>query len=169
MPRERLVGALEAARTALGDARGPVAARVTAALARQLQHSVPADRPRAGPLAEEAVALARDLDDVGTLASCLLAQHDSLWTPGTAVRRVEIAREITALTRTTGDREALAQGLLLTANAQLESGSPEFRATLRGLPRRDPVACGSPGTTTCCERGRRRSPCWTGTSTSGTG
>ncbi len=132
MPRERLVGALEAARTALADVRGPVAARVTAALARQLQHSVPADRPRARPLAEEAVALARELDDVATLASCLLALHDSLWTPGTAVRRVEIAREITALTRATGDREALAQGLLLTANAQLESGSPEFRATFEG-------------------------------------
>ncbi len=132
MPRERQVGALEAARTALGEARGPVAARVTAALARQLQHSVPADRPRAAPLAEEAVALARDLDDVGTLANCLLAQHDTLWTPGTAVRRVEIAREITALTRTTGDREALAQALLLTANAQLESGSPGFRATFEG-------------------------------------
>jgi hypothetical protein len=131
MPRERLVGALEAAREALGAEDRPVTAQVTAALARQLQHSVPADRPRARPLADEAVAMARRLADAPTLASCLLAQHDSLWTPGTAVRRVEIAREITALTRAGGDREALAQGLLLTANAQLESGSPAFRATVR--------------------------------------
>ena len=131
MPRERLLGVLEAAREALGPTDRPVSARVTAALARQLQHSVPADRPRARPLADEAVAMARRLDDAPTLASCLLAQHDSLWTPGTAVRRVEIAREITVLTRAGGDREALAQGLLLTASAQLESGSPAFRATFR--------------------------------------
>ena len=129
--RERLVGVLEAAREALGTADVSAAAQVTAALARQLQHSVPADRPRARPLADEAVARARRLDDPATLASCLLAQHDSLWTPGTAVRRVEIAREITALTRASGDREALAQALLLTATAQLESGSPAFRATFR--------------------------------------
>ena len=130
MPREQLIGVLEAARAALVGQGGPAAAQVTAALARQLQHSVPGDRPRAKPLAEEAVALARDLDDAATLASCLLAQHDSLWTPGTAIRRVEIAREITSLTRS-HDREGLAQGLLLTANAQLESASPAFRATLR--------------------------------------
>src|SRR4029077_6868246 len=81
--------------------------------------------------AEEAVAIARGGDDPNALAECLLSQHDSLWTPGTSVRRVDIAREITALSRRTGDRERLAQGLLLTANAQLESGSPAFRATLQ--------------------------------------
>ena len=131
MPRERLIGVLEAARNVLSGSGGPLEARVTAALARQLQHSVPADRPRARPLAEEAVAIARGGDDPNALAECLLSQHDSLWTPGTSVRRVDIAREITALSRRTGDRERLAQGLLLTTNAQLESGSPAFRATLQ--------------------------------------
>ena len=70
---------------------------MTAALARQLQHSVPADRPRARPLAERAVAIARRLDDPATLASCLLAQHDTLWTPGTATERAAIAAEIADL------------------------------------------------------------------------
>ena len=121
-------GVLEAARRPSADGRGPVAAQVTAALARQLQHSVPADRPRARPLAEEAVAIARDLDDAATLASCLLAQHDSLWTPGTAVRRVEIAREITALTRATGDREAPGAGA--AAHGERPAGE-----RLAGVPR----------------------------------
>ena len=131
MPREQLVGVLEAARAALAGTGTATEAQVTAALARQLQHSVPADRPRARPLADAAVDIARTLGDPTTLAGCLLAQHDSLWTPGTGQRRVVIAQEIAALARTDGDRERHAQALLLTANAQLESGSPAFRATLQ--------------------------------------
>ena len=169
MPRERLLGVLEAAREALGPTDRPVSARVTAALARQLQHSVPADRPRARPLADEAVAMARRLDDPPTLASCLLAQHDSLWTPGTAVRRVEIAREITVLTRAGGDREALAQGLLLTASAQLESGSPAFRATFARVRRRHPRPAPAAPRLLPPDPARPRWPCWTATSTAATG
>jgi hypothetical protein len=109
---------------------GVLEAQVTAALARQLQHSVPADRPRAAPLAERAVAIAREVDDPATLASCLLAQHDTRWTPGTATERAAIAAEITDLARQAHDPERQAQGLLLTANAQLEGGLASFRATL---------------------------------------
>ena len=103
---------------------------MTAALARQLQHSVPADRPRAGPLADEAVRIARTLDDPATLASCLLARHDTLWTPGTAATRATIAAEIADLAKKANDQERHAQALLLAATAQLENGSPGFRATL---------------------------------------
>ena len=131
MPREHLLGVLESARAALEGTGVAAEAEVTAALARQLQHSVPADRPRARPLADAAVEAARRLGEPTTLASCLLAQHDSLWTPGTAQRRVAIAQEIAGLARVGGDRERHAQALLLTANAQLESGSPSFRATLQ--------------------------------------
>ena len=128
MPRTDLIAVLEAARVAL-DGRGtPAEAQVTAALARQLQHSVPADRPRAGPYAERAVAIARRLDDPATLASCLLAQHDTMWTPGTGARRTEIAAEIADAARRAGDPERHAQALLLSATAQLENGSAAFRA-----------------------------------------
>jgi len=130
MPRTDLIAVLEAARVAL-DGRGtPAEAQVTAALARQLQHSVPADRPRAGPHAKRAVAIARRLDDPATLASCLLAQHDTVWTPGTGVRRTEIAAEIAAAARRAGDPERHAQALLLSATAHLENGSAAFRAAL---------------------------------------
>ncbi|MCO8275419.1 AAA family ATPase [Actinoplanes sp. TRM 88003] len=128
MPRTELITALETARHALDGLGTPAEAQVTAALARQLQHSVPADRPRAAPYAERAVAIARTLDDPVTLASCLLARHDILWTPGTGAERVVIATEIIGAARAAGDPERQAQGFLLTANAYLESGSAAFRA-----------------------------------------
>jgi len=130
MPRGDLVAVLERAREAAAGAGTLSEAQVTAALARQLAHSVARDRPRARPLADRAVELARGLDDPITLASCLLAQHDSIWTPGTAADRVAIAREIALLAERAGDRERQAQGLLLTSTAQLELGSPAFQATM---------------------------------------
>ena len=130
MPRANLVAVLDTARQALSGSRTTTEAKVTAALARQLQHSVPADRPRARPLADEAVGIARTLDDPATLASCLLAQHDTLWSPGTATARAAIAAAIVDLAKRADDRERHAQALLLSATAQLENGSPAFRATL---------------------------------------
>jgi hypothetical protein len=130
MPRGDLIAVLDHARDALAGHDTPTEAKVTAALARQLQHSVPADRPRARPLAEQAVAVARRYDDPATLASCLLAQHDTLWTPGTATERAAIAGEIAELAKLAADPERHAQALLLSATAQLESGSAAFRATL---------------------------------------
>ncbi|WP_179854955.1 ATP-binding protein [Paractinoplanes atraurantiacus] len=128
MPRTELIAALETARAAL-DGRGtPAEAQVTAALARQLQHSVPGDRPRAGPYAERAVLIARRLGDPATLAGCLLARHDTLWTPGTGGERAGIAAEIAHAARQAGDEERHAQALLLSANAHLENGSAAFRA-----------------------------------------
>ncbi|HEU4425099.1 MAG TPA: AAA family ATPase [Pilimelia sp.] len=129
MPRGDLVAVLDTARQALKGTGTTTEATVTAALARQLQHSVPADRPQARPLADHAVTIARTLDDPATLASCLLAQHDTLWTPGTATARAAIAAEIADLANRAGDPERHAQALLLTATAQLENASAAFRAT----------------------------------------
>lgn len=130
MPRTQLIAVLDRARAGLAGSQTATEAQVTAALARQLQHSVPQDRPRARPLAEEAVALARAVGNPVTLASCLLAHHDVLWTAGTARQRERIAGEIGGLAGRAGDSERQAQALLLTATAQLENGSPAFRATL---------------------------------------
>jgi AAA ATPase-like protein len=130
MPRGDLVAVLERTREAAAGAGTLIEAQVTAALARQLAHSVARDRPRSQPLANRAVELARGLNDPMTLASCLLAQHDSVWTPGTAPLRVGIAREVALLAERAGDRERQAQGLLLTSTAQLELGSPAFQATM---------------------------------------
>ena len=90
-----------------------------------------AGRATAGaPLAERSVAIARSIDDPATLARCLLAEHDTRWTPGTASARAAIAAEIAGLAQRAGDPERHAQALLLLATAQLENGSPAFRVTL---------------------------------------
>ena len=149
MPRDAIVERLETARRALHDSGTVLEAQLTASLARELTHSVPEHRARAGPLSERALALAREHDDPATLAACLLARHDVLWTPGRAAERVDLAREIADLATRTGEQERHAEGLLLTATALLEEGSAAFRATLTeylyhaegfGQPRHDYLA-----------------------------
>ena len=130
MPRDEVVALLEEARRAVEGRAPAVEAQVTASLARELHHSVPKDRARAQPLSEHAMAIARRLDDPATLAACLLARHDVLWTPGAAVERVDVGREIVALAERAGDDERRSEGHLLTANALLATGSPAFRTEL---------------------------------------
>ncbi len=129
-PRGEIIAQLE---SALGSITGhDIArqARVTAALARELQHSVSHDRRRAGPLSEEALTLARHSDDDETLVACLLARHDALWRPGTGTVRSVLGREIADVGSRLGDTDRLAEGLLLEANGLLEAGSPGFRPVL---------------------------------------
>ena len=130
IPRDEVVALLEEARRAVEGRAPAVEAQVTASLARELHHSVTKDRARAQPLSEHAVAIARDLDDPATLAACLLARHDVLWTPGAGAERVAVAREIVSLAGRVGDDERRSEGHLLTANALLETGSPAFRTEL---------------------------------------
>ena len=130
MPRGEVVALLDEARRAVEGRAPAVEAQVTASLARELHHSVPKDRARARPLSEQAMAIARRLDDPATLAACLLARHDVLWTPGAAAERVDVGREIVALAARAGDDERRSEGHLLTANALLETGSPAFRMEL---------------------------------------
>ena len=130
MPRTEVVALLDEARRAVEGRAPAVEAQVTASLARELYHSLPRDRARAGPLSEHAMAIARRLDDPAVLAACLLARHDVLWTPGAAAERVEVGREIVALAEQAGDDERRSEGHLLTANALLETGSPAFRTEL---------------------------------------
>jgi hypothetical protein len=126
--RDEIVGELERALAVVAGPRRE--AQLTAALARELQHSVAEDRPRAGPLSERALALGRQAGDPATLAACLLARHDVLWTQGTQDERADIAREIVAVALAARDSERQAEGLLLLANALLERGSPAFEAPL---------------------------------------
>ncbi|HSK97446.1 MAG TPA: hypothetical protein VK891_12580, partial [Euzebyales bacterium] len=128
--RDEIVRALETALAVVAGSDDLWEARLAATLARELQHSVAEDRPRAGPLSARALDLGRRTGDPATLLSCLIARHDVLWTPGTGGERVAIAREIVAVARTARDAERHAEGLLLLANALLEQGSPAFEATL---------------------------------------
>ena len=128
--RDETVRDLEHALSLASGTEAVWEARLTATLARELQHSVAEDRHRAGPLSERALALGRRTGDPSTLIACLLARHDVLWTPGADVERAEVAREIASVALAAGDEERHAEGQLLLANALLEQGSSAFEAAL---------------------------------------
>ncbi len=129
-PRDEVIAHLESALGAVTGVDLPRQAKLTAALARELQHSVAADRLRAGPLSEKALALGRESNDDATLIACLLARHDALWRPGTGAERSELGREIASVGGRLRDTDRMAEGLILEANGLLESGSPRFRSVL---------------------------------------
>jgi len=128
--RDDLIAELEAAIALVADVDPALEARLTATLARELQHSVADQRPRAGPLTERALDLGRRAGDPEALVACLIARHDALWTPGTAPERADLAREIVEIARVAHLVEREADGLLLLANAELERGSASFLAAL---------------------------------------
>ena len=128
--RDEVVQGLEEALADVEGADGDLEARLTAQLARELQHSVAADRPRAAPLSERAIALGRAAGTPSTLLTCLLARHDVLWIPGSPAERIDLAREMVLVAESAGDDEWLAQGNLLLANALLENGSAAFEPAL---------------------------------------
>lgn len=128
--RDEVVRGLEEALAGVEGSDPDLEARLTARLARELQHSVAAERLRAGPLSERAIALGRAGTDSSTLVTCLLARHDVLWIPGSPTERTALAREIVAVAERSGDDERLAVGNLLLANALLESGSAAFETAL---------------------------------------
>ncbi len=127
--RDEVVAELESALSRT-RAHPDLEARLTAALARELQHSIPEQRSRAGPLTERALQLSRQGSDPDVLAACLLARHDVLWTPGQADARADVAAELVTLAHEARDPERQAEALLLQANALLEGGSAAFEAVL---------------------------------------
>ncbi len=130
VPRDEIIAELEAALAVVTGVSLTKQAQLTAALARELQHSVAKDRHRAGPLSEEALALGRQSGHDETIAACLLARHDALWGPGTGTERAELGRQIAVVGAALGDVDRQAEGLILQANGLLESGDARFRSVL---------------------------------------
>lgn len=129
-PRDEIIAQLENALEAVVGVDLTRQAQLTAALARELQHSVAEDRRRVSPLSEQALALGRRSKDDDTLIACLLARHDALWEPGTGVERAALGHEIATVGRRVGSSDRVAEGLILQANGLLESGSAAFRPVL---------------------------------------
>ena len=130
MPRGDLVAVLDAARAALDGAGTATEAKVTAALARQLQHSVPADRPRAAArrAGRGDRPCARRPGHAGRLPA---RRSTTRLDAGARPPRGPRSRPRSpSCAQRAGDPERHAQALLLSATAQLENGSPAFRATL---------------------------------------
>lgn len=106
-------------------------ARTLAAAARELHHSaVPSLTAQARTLAEDAVAVAREVGDPTTLAFCLLSLHDARWVRGGAGHRLPIIEEMLRVATDAGDLDMEAQARLLRAGALLELGEPAARSEL---------------------------------------
>ena len=132
--RDAQAALLQATADVLGADRGPSAARVHAALARTLHHSMEASRmARAGPVAERAVDLARHSADPDAIVDALLALHDVNWAPGTAARRLDVLDQLEGDPSTLAVGGVHAQVTLLRAEALLELGNPECRTYIEDL------------------------------------
>lgn len=127
--RDSHAAVLAAAIDALGSHSGPLAARLHAALARTLYHSLEAEpMARATPIAEHAVELARGSGDTEATAEALLALHDVRWHPGHAEKRLEVLGCLADMTSGPGGLSSLTQ--LLRAQAFLELGDPRALAEI---------------------------------------
>ena len=126
-----VVHLLEAADRGLAATDGHAALRsaVLASLARARRHSL-AESGDLIAVAEQAVALARGIDDPLAVATALLAQHDAMWAPGTAAARLDVVTEMLAAASAAGDRDLVAQARQLRATALLELGDPAGREEL---------------------------------------
>ena len=123
--RDSHAALLTAAAQALGDELAALAARVHAALARTLYHSLEAGQmARAVPAAEHAAGLARGSGDPEANAEALLALHDVRWRPGQAGARLEVLDRIdgSASGPEAGGMRHVTR--LLRAQALLELGDP---------------------------------------------
>lgn len=128
--RDEVIAQLESALAVVAGTGSSGEARVMAALARELQHSVPEERHRAEPLSRAALEIGRASGEEATLIDCLLARHDTIWSPGTGEERARLGAEITDVAGRIGDADRVAEGLLLQANGLLESGSAAYRPPL---------------------------------------
>jgi tetratricopeptide (TPR) repeat protein len=122
--RDGCITLLEDALDLLPEQDSVLNAQVLAGLAREVYLSGADQRERATGLSAAAVQIAGRVGDDATLAMCLLAEHDTLWRPGTAARRHVIATEMAACARRAGDRGFEAEAWLLRASAGLELGDP---------------------------------------------
>jgi DNA-binding SARP family transcriptional activator len=114
------VALLEEALTALDEEDTPLRARLLARLALELYYSGEPDRRLA--LSEEAVELARQLDDPRTLATCLDARHYALWRPETVDERLQVAAELRQVAEQTCDPQLELEGAGWTVVDLLELG-----------------------------------------------
>jgi tetratricopeptide (TPR) repeat protein len=117
---DTLIGLLQEARAALGDADAPLLARVLGRMATELYYS---DRSEErARLSEDAVAMARRLGDRATVASTLSARFLTLWGPENSMQRLQIASDVVALGEEARDRELVLRGHVWRIVSLMELG-----------------------------------------------
>jgi tetratricopeptide (TPR) repeat protein len=115
-----LVALLEEATATLGQREVPVRARLLARLAMELYFAGATEQRVT--LIDEAVAIARRLQDPATIAYALNARYAALWGPENAPERLEIANEVLELARRASDHRLAREGRGRRIAALLELG-----------------------------------------------
>jgi tetratricopeptide (TPR) repeat protein len=115
-----LVGLLEEGVGALGAREDGMRARLLARLAMELYVGGTPERRRR--LVEEALEVARRLDDPATIAYALNARYAALWAPENVAERLAIADEVLELARRAGDERLAREGRGRRIVALLELG-----------------------------------------------
>src|SRR5262249_34863577 len=116
-------------------------ARILARLARELLGDASAG-PRRRALADEALRLARNTKDPGTLAVVLDARLYARWDPGGAQDRLAAGSEIIALARAAGDDRRERQGQFWRFVALMELGRVAEAESALAAYARDAAAAG---------------------------
>ncbi len=120
---------LEAALTAVGPQDHAVRARLLAALAMELIHAdAPAHRRR---LSDEALVIARRLDDPAVLSAVLLTRFVSLWHPSTLAERRANTAEALEVAARLDDPLTMAWASYRASIAAMEAGDAEDGERLR--------------------------------------
>jgi DNA-binding SARP family transcriptional activator len=114
------VALLEETLERLPDGDSPLRSQVLARLAVLLYHDPSAPHERVRSAADEAVAIARRLDDPDTLIAALTAAQHARWRPGMAPDRIAIADEMAELTDAQGALAEAAEAHLWQTGALLE-------------------------------------------------
>jgi DNA-binding SARP family transcriptional activator len=114
------VAVLEAAIEVLGAVDSPTRARLLATLALELLYA--GDRKRRLALADEALALARKLDDAAALADVLLNRFYTISEPDTLDERLANTAELLGLAEHLADPVTRAHALWLRYGATMEAG-----------------------------------------------
>jgi DNA-binding SARP family transcriptional activator len=114
------VALLEEALERLSDGDSPLRSQALARLAVLLFHDHSAPHERILSLADEAVAIARRLDDAEALIVALTAAQHARWRPGMAPDRLAVADELIELAEARGAFAAAAEGHMWSAGALLE-------------------------------------------------
>lgn len=111
---------LEEALDQLRETQGQLRALVLARLSQLCHFEMPYDRRQA--LSDEAISLARRLDDPIVLAQTLLARCHALEGPDTIEESLAVGAEVGALGEQTGDPDLRLQGMRLRISALLATG-----------------------------------------------
>jgi DNA-binding SARP family transcriptional activator len=114
------VALLEETLERLPDGDSPLRSQVLARLTVLLYHDPSAPHERVLSAADEAVAIARRLDDPDTLIAALTAAQHARWRPGMALDRIAIADEMAELTDAQGALAEAAEAHLWQTGALLE-------------------------------------------------